>query len=209
MLGAGDEITVAVWRNDDLGRTLRIDPEGNANLPLVGEVRAADLTPSALAQEIARRLADKYLVNPQVTINVGDLQNRKVFVMGEVSSPGVFSLNPRMSVLEAVASAGGFLPGANRKKVLLIRQDGGSNVVSGVNLKGSLKMGKKTERVFLKERDVVFVPPSVVGNVERFLTRMGNMVYPILGLESSIVVGRDALDVLGGSSSAKDIVVTQ
>ena len=208
VLGVGDVLAVSVWRNADLARTVSVDPTGNIDFPLAGTVPAAGSTLAELKDELTRRLSEKYLVNPQVTINTTELRGRKVFVFGEVSSPGVFDFDPRMSLIEAVSSAGGFTADANRQRVLLVRRTAESSRVTAVDVRSMLGADGKVQDALLRDRDLIYIPPSRIANVERFMVRFSHIISPIVGVESAIVLGRDAIDALTGEGGSKNVVVT-
>ena len=124
ILGSGDEITFNVWRNEDLKRTVKIDPSGNIHLPLAGEIMASGLTIPQLREEVTLRLS-KYIINPQVDINVSTLRSKKFHIFGEVRSPGTFTLDQKILVWEGISKAGGFTNDASEKSVLLVRSEKG------------------------------------------------------------------------------------
>ena len=88
VLGVGDEVTINVWRHDDLKRSVTIDPQGNIYLPMVGEIMASGMTISDLRQAITIRLS-KYIKNPTVDINASVIQSQKYYMLGEVKTPGI------------------------------------------------------------------------------------------------------------------------
>lgn len=118
-LSAGDKVKVNVYGEDDLSGTFEIDGSGSLALPLIGEVSATGLTPRQLEQRITKALADGYLVNPRVNIEV--LNFRPFFILGEVNKPGSYSYASDMTVINAVALAGGYTPRAKTGKVLVRR----------------------------------------------------------------------------------------
>lgn len=106
-LGAGDEIRVITFGEDQLTGSFRVDDEGNIALPLLGIIHAAGSTPVELQTRVAGQLLQqKLLRQPSVSIEV--LAYRPVFVLGEVAKPGVYPYQPGMTMLTAVAVAGGF-----------------------------------------------------------------------------------------------------
>lgn len=106
-LGPGDQLRVTTFGSDDLSGNFRVSDTGQLELPLVGSFPAAGMTPSAVADEIAAALKDKKVLNdPHVSVEV--LSYRPVFVLGEVSKPGQYPYQPGMTLLTAVAVAGGF-----------------------------------------------------------------------------------------------------
>lgn len=210
VLGPGDELTFNVWRHDTLERTVQIDPSGNIYLPLVGEMKASGLTIVQLRKKISSRLS-KYIVNPQVDISVSSLQSQKVHVLGEVNSPGSFViLDRRMLVWEAISQAEGFTNDANKDEVLLVRSEKGVARVTALNLniKEMAKNGKLDQNVYLRNGDIVYVPPSFIANVERFMVRFYNIINPFASLERGIIMAPEALNVLRGEEAEKEIVIS-
>lgn len=122
-VGAGDKIKVTVFRHDDLSGEFQLDGAGNFAMPLIGEVRAGGLTTRSLEQQIVKQLEDGYLIDPQVSIEV--LNYRPFYILGEVKTPGSYPFVNGMTVLNAVALAGGYTYRADQDDIVLKR--GGSN----------------------------------------------------------------------------------
>ncbi len=122
-VGAGDKIKVTVFRHPDLSGEFQLDGAGNFAMPLIGEVRAGGLTTRSLEQQIVSQLQDGYLIEPQVSIEV--LNYRPFYILGEVKNPGSYPFVNGMTVLNAVALAGGYTYRADQDDILLKR--GGSN----------------------------------------------------------------------------------
>lgn len=118
-LGIGDRLRVIVHGESDLSGEFEIGSSGSINLPLVGEVEAEGLTVSQLEDSIELRYADGYLQSPNVTMEV--LNYRPFYILGEVQSPGSYPYVNGMTVLNAVALAGGFTYRARESEVLLSR----------------------------------------------------------------------------------------
>jgi polysaccharide export outer membrane protein len=198
-LGPGDEITVTVWRHDDLTRNEVIDPVGNISFPLIGVIKASGLTVPVLEQKITGKLS-KYFVDPQVNVSVKNLSNYNIYVLGEVNSPAAYSLKRRLSAIEAIAQAEGFKEDANEEGVLLVRgKDGVAEVVAlNLDLRQMNEDGKQIQNVQLKNKDILYVPPKGIVDVERFMVRLSNILRPILDIERGIVMGRQTYDVLRG-----------
>lgn len=207
ILGSGDEIAINVWRHEDLKRTVQIDPSGNIYVPLAGEVKASGLTISQLSEKIASGLS-KYLIDPHVDINVYSLKSRKVHILGEVKSPGTFILDQKMLAWEAISQAGGFTTDANQKKVLLVRNENGAARVTALNIHDMLKTGKIDQDIHLRSGDVVYVPPSFIANLEKFMLRFNNIINPFITLERGIILGPEAVDVLRGKETERDVIVS-
>jgi polysaccharide export outer membrane protein len=106
-LGGGDNVRVITFGVDQLSGQFRVDDHGDISMPLVGDVRAAGLTTDQLQDSITERLkAGKFVRQPSVSVEV--LAYRPIFVLGEVAKPGQYPYQPGMTMLTAVAVAGGF-----------------------------------------------------------------------------------------------------
>jgi polysaccharide export outer membrane protein len=119
-IGREDVVEVSVWRDPELTRTVPVRPDGYISLPLAGEVMAAGKTPSELAQEIKKKLT-AYVQDPRVTVVMREVNSSRVFVTGEVHHPGAFPIRGRISVLQAIALAGGFSDFADSNGIVVIR----------------------------------------------------------------------------------------
>jgi polysaccharide export outer membrane protein len=209
ILGSGDEIIINVWRHDDLKRTIQIDPSGNIYLPLAGKIQASGLTISQLREEVTLRLS-KYLTDPQVDISVSRLKSQRIYILGEVKSPRSLILDRKLLVWEAISEAGGFTNDANEKNVLLVRSEKDVARVTAVNLdiRGMLKNGKLDRNVHLQNGDIVYVPPSVIVDIERFMIRFDNIIRPIVSITRTIILANDAYSILTGTDEEREIVIS-
>lgn len=122
-LGSGDRVRVTVFRHEDLSGEFALDGAGNFAMPLIGEIQAYGLTTRELEQRIAGKLQDGYLVEPQISVEV--LSYRPFYILGEVRQPGSYQYVNGMTVLNAVALAGGFTYRGKQDEFLL--QRGGTN----------------------------------------------------------------------------------
>jgi len=206
ILGPRDAITVNVWRNEDLRRTLQIDPSGNVQFPLVGEMKASGLTISQLREKMTLRLS-KYIVDPQVDVTVSNLMNLKVYVLGEVRAPGTFDWRSGMLAWEGISQAGGFTNDANQENILLVRSENDKAVIRALNLKSILKGENLTQDIYLENGDVIYILPTVIADVQRFMTRLSMIIAPIVHAESGILLYPQARDVLLGNEYSGTIVV--
>ena len=157
-IGVGDLLQVEVYGEADLTKEVRVLTDETISFPLLGTIKAGGLTVGQLEQDIKQRLGEKYLVNPQVTVFVKEFS--RVYVLGEVKSPGSFPLSGKMTVFEAVTLAGGLSDVANPSKVKVIRQENGTEVSFTVNLEKVIKNGDTSEDKELKANDRVVVPRS-------------------------------------------------
>jgi protein involved in polysaccharide export with SLBB domain len=118
-LGSGDKIRLIVFGEDSLSNVFSVNGDGKVSLPLIGEVQAQGLTVTELQSAIEARLANGYLLNPRATVEV--LNFRPFYILGEVNKPGEYPYNDGLTVLNAVAMAGGYTYRANNRKMFLRR----------------------------------------------------------------------------------------
>ena len=118
-LGPGDRVKVTVFGHPDLSGELELDGEGRFSLPLVQTIDAAGLSLGELQQRVTEKLRPDYLRNPRVSAEV--LNYRPFFIIGEVNTPGSYAYASGMTVIRAVALAGGFTYRAKQKKMLITR----------------------------------------------------------------------------------------
>jgi polysaccharide export outer membrane protein len=122
-LDSGDKLRIVVFGQDTLSNTYAVDAAGMISMPLIGTVPARDQTTAGLAASIKSRLAQGYIREPSVAVEV-DIY-RPFFVLGEVTYPGQYPFVPHMTVENAVSIAGGFTPRATKSTVTVTRKIGG------------------------------------------------------------------------------------
>jgi len=153
MLDRNDVVQVTVFNQEDLTGEYMIGPDGDVSLPLIGDVKAAGLTVRGLSEQIESAYADGYLRNPQVTVQVA--QYRPFYIFGEVNEPGDYEYQAGMTVLSAVAIAGGFTEKAiEGSDVMVIRSTDNSRTPVVVGLRAPVYPG-----------DIVEVPSAGVATV--------------------------------------------
>jgi polysaccharide biosynthesis/export protein len=158
-IGKEDVLDISVWRDPDLSRTAAVRPDGMITLPIAGELKAAGKTPVELAKDIKEKLSP-YVQDPKVSVIVREVNSPRVFVTGEVARPGSYPVRGSMSVLQAIALAGGFTDFANGDGIVVIRQgnEGGQIPVRYSDL---ISAGEDTQdvRAFsLRAGDTIVVP---------------------------------------------------
>ena len=152
-----DTISISVWRQPDFSATLPVRPDGRITLPLVGDVVAAGKTPTQLASDLTAALKT-YIEQPRVSVTVAQVSARKVYVLGEVNRPGPIVMTPSMTVLEAIAAAGGPTAYANSKKMFVLRNENGKESKLPFNYKDALKGKLADQNIALKPSDTIVVP---------------------------------------------------
>ena len=151
----GDKLRVEVYKDAQLSQSLQVRPDGKVTLPLIGDVMASGLTPIELRDQIANALRE-YVTNPVVTVIVVETVAPTVFVMGEVNNPGSIPLNQPITVLQALAMAGGFKDFANVKNIRVLRRTSRGVQTIGFNYKSAIK--GEGSPVVLQPGDTVVVP---------------------------------------------------
>ncbi len=196
-LGVGDELNITVWRQDDLQRSVRLDPTGNVDLPLVGQVHLFGLTVDQARTEIKTKLAE-YIIDPRVDLNITSFNSLNVYVLGEVERPGLVENQRYLTIWEALAAAGGLNENARNDDVLLVRRDS-DGTIHGMTVDISLK--EKTQNAFfLKGGDIVYVPQSTLASVEDFMRRLNTILTPIFNIGRGVILAPDVLDVFTGKA---------
>ena len=176
VLGNGDKIEVSVWNYPDLKREMSVRPDGWISYPLIGEVKAAGVTPAVLSEQIRQQLL-QYIKDPHVSVIVLDYKSKKILVMGDVLKPGLYQFEGGMTAFDAIAVAGGYNKHAELKSILVVRNGYSAQPEFYLaNLHKAFHDGIRTRNVMLKPDDIVFVPKNFLGNLgdmmDYFLTRI-------------------------------------
>lgn len=158
IIGNSDELAINVWKDQDLTRTIPVRSDGKISLPLVGEVQASGKTPLQLELEITDRLRS-YMTDPQVTVMVEKINSKKFNILGQVVKPGSYPLTAPSTVVDAIATAGGFRDFAKKKDVYILRRRP-NGLLSKMNFNyQDFIRGKATDQnVQLEPNDTVIVP---------------------------------------------------
>jgi len=158
VIGANDVLSINVWKEPDVSRSVPVRSDGKISLPLVGELQASGQTPRQLEQEITKRLQN-YISEPEVTVIVTDSKSQKVNILGMVARPGAYLLTSSTTVLDAIALAGGFRDFAKQKSIYVLRQapDGTQQRIP-FNYKDVIKGKNPEQNIRLQAGDTVVVP---------------------------------------------------
>ena len=138
-LNSGDEISVSVYGEDDMSLETRLTDAGTISYPFLGEVRVKGMTVGELQNFITSRLKGDYFVDPKVSVSITEY--RKFFVSGEVKSPGGFSFEPGLTLEKAIALAGGFTQRAEKKEIMVTREENARLVEKELDLNESVLPG--------------------------------------------------------------------
>jgi polysaccharide export outer membrane protein len=157
-IGPQDLIDISVFQVADLARTVRVNTAGQISLPLVGTIQAGGMTVQGLEVEIAKKLEEKFLQNPQVTVFIKEYASQRVTVEGAVVRPGIFPLTGRTSLLQCIAISGGFLQLADPKGVVIFRQVGGKKMAAVFDIK-AIRAGNAEDPLVYGD-DIIVVETS-------------------------------------------------
>jgi polysaccharide biosynthesis/export protein len=158
VIGADDVLSISVWKEPDITRSVTVRSDGKISLPLVGELQAAGRTPSQLEQDITAALRS-YIAEPQVSVMVQDANSQKFNILGLVTKPGAYPLNAGLTIVDAIADAGGFRDFAKKKSIYILRQDGsGGSTRIPFNYEKFIKGKDTAQNIKLKPHDTIIVP---------------------------------------------------
>jgi len=159
-LGSGDVFEVRVYGEPTLTGLYRVAEDGSIDFPLVGRLEVNDLTSREISEALTERLKAGYLVAPSVSVYVKEYNSRKIFVLGQVNTPGTFPFEVEMNVVEAVALAGGFAPTANHDFVVVTRKVNGEETRIPVPV-GLISKGLAAN-LELQSGDIVYVSDTLL-----------------------------------------------
>ena len=157
-VGPGDVLEVRVWHNDQLSRRVTVRPDGFITLPLVGDVPCGGNTVEQISTDIATRGATYYTDPLVVSVEVAELHSYRIYVLGEVIRPGEYTPTGQVTVLQAIALAGGFSRFAAPDNILIVRKDTHGERRIPFNYSFVVHEGDMRENLPLLTNDTVVVP---------------------------------------------------
>ncbi len=156
VIGPDDVLQVTVWKEQTLSGTFPVRPDGMISMVLLGDVKAAGLTPEQLSATLTTQYK-KYIQDPLVTVLVQQVNSQRIFVVGEVGHVGAIPITPGMTPLQAIASAGGLSPYAHKTRIYILRGPQGKQEKIPFNYKEALR-GDNSQNITLQPNDTVVVP---------------------------------------------------
>lgn len=162
-----DTLTIKVFKMPDLSGDFEVDLTGQISIPLIGNVTATDYTTAQLDDQITQKLGAKYLENPDVSVGVKSSSSRNVTVDGAVARAGGFAVNGPLSLMQAVAQAGGATPDANLRRVAIFRQISGKRQAAAFDL-ASIRRGEMEDPA-VYAGDIVIVDGSSIKALQKTL----------------------------------------
>jgi polysaccharide biosynthesis/export protein len=124
IIGPEDVLLIYVWKEESLTKTVPVRMDGKISLPLVDDIQAAGLTPLQLKEDLSKKLKG-FVDNPTITVTVMEANSFKVYVSGEVKTPGVHRIRSEITLVKLIIMVGGFTQWANQKKILIITKEKG------------------------------------------------------------------------------------
>ena len=179
----GDELNIVVTQQQDLGNSSSnqspfvVRPDGNVSFPLVGEIHAEGMTVSQFTDVLQQGLA-RYIVNPDVSVNISKLGRVRVYVFGEVRKPGAVELDKGHTVIDAIGAAQGFTRDTAKKKIFLIHQDQPKSLIP-INLNNMLKTGDMSQNITLREGDILYLTKNHRIDFARDIAPIFSSIYMI------------------------------
>ena len=158
IIGNNDVLAINVWKETELSKSVPVRSDGKISLPLMGEVQAAGRTPLQLENEISEKLKS-YITAPDVTVIVEQINSKKFNILGMVGKPGTFSLALPLTVMDAIAQAGGLRDFAKSKDIYVLRQKpDGSTYRIPFNYKDFIKGKNPEQNIRVEPGDTIIVP---------------------------------------------------
>lgn len=190
-LASGDSVTVSVFGRPELATTVFVSDSGTIDVPLVGSIPVAGLSPGDAGERIATAYREgEYLVDPQVNVVLAALRSQQISIVGEVVRPGRFPIDTRMTILDALAQAGGIAAQGAERAFILRRKEGGVDRFE-VDLRDLLSAGSG-QVVQLRAGDTIVVPKAPLYYIYGEIAKPGP--YPLKSAMTLI----EATSIAGG-----------
>ncbi len=155
VIGSADVLYITVLGNKELDTVATVNPGGKISFPLLGDVQAAGLTADELAERLTRALSKK-VRSPVVTVSLREINSYRVYILGSVVKPGVVSSKSEITLLQALALAGGVVPGADLTLAYVARE----NNRLDVDFRKLITAGDLSQNIVLKPEDVIVLPTN-------------------------------------------------
>ncbi len=176
----GDVLDISVWQWPDLKQPdVYVRPDGKISFPLVGDIPAVGRTLTEVDDDMTKRLME-YIKNPEVSVSIRRFGGRKVILMGEVKAPGVYAPTGESSLLEVIALAGGFQPGAVTSCVTVIRGNRAKSEIILCDLRRAFRKGDLSQNITAEANDIIYVPRRFIANFTDLASEVGGPIGTLL-----------------------------
>jgi polysaccharide export outer membrane protein len=157
-IGPGDILGVEVWKEPDASSPIApVRPDGKISLSMIGEIQAAGLTPQGLEEALTAKYKE-YMREPRVTVLIKEINSQKIYLIGEVKKEGPIRMDAPMTVLQALAQAGGVTDYGKRKKIYVLRTQQDQRVLLPFDLDAVVRGEKMEQNIVLAPGDTIVVP---------------------------------------------------
>lgn len=159
VIGPADVLSIDVWNQDTMNRTVRVRPDGIITYPLIGELYVVGLTPSQLQEKLEQELG-KFInvLEGEVSVNINEVHSYKISVLGRVNMPGRFEFQSQATVLDALAEAGGLTDFAASSEILILRPSPQALRRIRFNYRDVLQSDENDGLLFVFPGDIILVP---------------------------------------------------
>jgi polysaccharide biosynthesis/export protein len=157
IIGANDLLNIFVWKETDLTQDVTVMVDGRVTFPMIGEIMAKGLTVIQLKDIITEKLKN-FISNPEVTVIVRESRSRMIYTIGKVTTPGPYQMQPDMTVLQALSTAGGFTEWAETKSIMIVRRDKNKEVMFRFNYQDFISGKDLKQNIVLEPNDTIVVP---------------------------------------------------
>jgi len=187
---------IEVEGNPDLNRQVTVAPDGSISLRLLGDVYVMGLTVQEIRGKIAE-LYDQYVPGPRVEVTIVENRSARIYVLGQVTRPGLQPYFGQQTLLDAISAAGGCTQRAAPKRILVVRGDPENPQVFRINLNDIMAKGRADLNIFLAQNDVVFVPPNAFARIG---FAIDNILFPFQSTSQAAMTFL-AFERLGGGGN--------
>jgi polysaccharide biosynthesis/export protein len=157
LISANDILNIFVWKEADFTRDVTVMPDGRIIFPLIGEIEAQGKTVTGLKNEITEKLK-AFISSPEVTVMIKATQAKHVYTIGKIGKPGLYQLEPSMTILQVLSTAGGFTEWADTKNVLIVRRKDNKEVMYRFNYPDFTSGKDLGQNIVLEPNDTIIVP---------------------------------------------------
>jgi len=157
-INKGDRLKIDVWKEDNLRDEVIVSPDGNITFPMIGTIHAAGKTLDELRKTIQKQL-EEFIPWPEVLVSLITVEGNVIYIIGEVSRPGPFTMTKNLKVMQALSSAGGLTPYASRNSIIILRETAEGKSISIPFEYGDLEDGENLDsNILLQSGDTIIVP---------------------------------------------------
>lgn len=186
-LGFGDVIEIKFFLNPQFNETVTVRPDGRISLQKVGEIDVAGKTPAQL-DSLITAVYDQFVVDPEVTVIVRNIGSHKFYILGEIETPGGYPVEREMSILQALATAGGPKNSARLSNVIILRRNANRQIqpilvdLNKLIRTPSDPLEMETNHLAIQPRDIVYVPKTAIASVSTFMKQVYDGILPPVDL---------------------------